>query len=886
MAETLLLVDASSSIFRAFFALPSFGNSKGVPTNATLGFTTMLQKVLRDTQPDYVVVVWDSPGPKRRQQLSPDYKATRDATPEDLRAQFPWIRKIVDALGLANMEYEGEEADDVIATLTRKGRALGLDVLIVSTDKDLMQLVGEHVALLDTMKDRRLGPSDVQERFGVPPAQLLDLRALVGDSSDNIPGVRGIGQKTAAKLIAEFGSLDALLEGAERISAAGQREKVLAGVEDARLSRELSRLRDDLPLELDRERARIPEPDGERLTGLFRELEFRRLLEERDAPASAPAPAELATAETELVGDAASLRGLVVRLESADELALALLLEPEQAMRGELVAIAFSDAETRAQVVPLAAHDEAEVLELLRPLFADPGRRWSGWDLKGCALALARRGLELAGELRDTALAAYVADPSQQLRPELLARGYLSREIPAAEDVLGKGAKARGPSSLAPDELASFAGLQTAAARSVLHAIEAQLGERGQLELYGGLEVPLVPVLARMEHAGVRIDEQRLGALSVEIRRDLGGLERQIYELAGREFKINSPKQLQQVLFEELKLPPSKRTKTGFSTDESVLEELTSQHELPGQLLEYRRLSKLESTYVDALPRLVHPETGRIHCQLRQTIAATGRLSASNPNLQNIPIRTPVGQRIRDTFIPAEGKLLLSADYSQIELRILAHLSRDEALVTAFGRGEDIHVRTASDVFGVAPEQVSAEQRSRTKAINFGIIYGSSAFGIANQLGIAQSEASQLIKAYFERYPGVRAFLDRAVEQARARGYAETIHGRRRYLPDLHSRNRVLRSAAERMATNAVIQGTAADIIKRAMVQIDADLAAPGAPAGIMILQVHDELLFETPPEAADALAALVRGRMEQVPELSVPIEVHLGRGRTWLEAH
>ena len=389
-----------------------------------------------------------------------------------------------------------------------------------------------------------------------------------------------------------------------------------------------------------------------------------------------------------------------------------------------------------------------------------------------------------------------------------------------------------------------------------------------------------------MEHAGVRIDEQRLGALSVEIRRDLGGLERQIYELAGREFKINSPKQLQQVLFEELKLPPSKRTKTGFSTDESVLEELTSQHELPGRLLEYRRLSKLESTYVDALPRLVHPETGRIHCQLRQTIAATGRLSASNPNLQNIPIRTPVGQRIRDTFIPAEGKLLLSADYSQIELRILAHLSRDEALVTAFGRGEDIHVRTASDVFGVAPEQVSAEQRSRTKAINFGIIYGSSAFGIANQLGIAQSEASQLIKAYFERYPGVRAFLDRAVEQARGRGYAETIHGRRRYLPDLHSRNRVLRSAAERMATNAVIQGTAADIIKRAMVQIDADLAAPGAPAGIMILQVHDELLFETPPAAADALAALVRGRMEQVPELSVPIEVHLGRGRTWLEAH
>ena len=886
MAETLLLVDASSSIFRAFYALPSFANSKGVPSNATLGFTTMLQKVVRDTRPDYVVVVWDSPGPKRRRELSPDYKATRDATPEDLRAQLPWIRKIVDALGLADMEYAGEEADDVIATLTRKGRALGLDVLIVSTDKDLMQLVDEHVAVLDTMKDQRIGPEGVLERFGVPPEQVLDLRALTGDSSDNIPGVRGIGQKTAAKLIAEFGSLDALLESADRISAKGQREKILAGRGDARLSRELSRLRDDLPLEIDRERMRIPEPDTERLTGLYRELEFRRLLEEQDAPASTPAPAEQATVETELVTDDASLRALLKRLESADDLALALLLEPEEAMRGELVAIAFSDAATSSLVVPLAGHDESAVLELLRPLFADAKRRWSGWDLKSCALALAHRGLELAGELRDTALAAYVADPSQQLRPELLMRGYLSREIPAAEDVLGKGAKARALSSLAREELATFAGLQTAAARAVLPAIETQLEERGQRELYGGLEVPLVPVLARMELAGVRIDEDRLGALSAEIRRDLGVLESQIYELAGREFKINSPKQLQQILFEDLKLPPSKRTKTGFSTDESVLEQLATQHELPSRLLEYRRLSKLESTYVVALPRLVHPETGRIHCQLRQTVAATGRLSASNPNLQNIPIRTPVGQRIRDTFIPAEGKLLLSADYSQIELRILAHLSRDEALVAAFQRGEDIHVRTASDVFGVAPEQVSAEQRSRTKAINFGIIYGSSAFGIANQLGIAQSEAAEMIKAYFERYPGVRAFLEGAKEQAHERGYAQTLHGRRRYLPDLHSRNRVLRSAAERMATNAVIQGTAADVIKRAMVQIDGDLRAPRAPAGTMILQVHDELLFETPPEAVDALAALVQARMEDVPELSVPIEVHLGRGRSWLEAH
>ncbi len=887
MAEKLLLIDASSSIFRAFYALPAFANAKGVPTNATLGFTTMAQKLLRDLQPDYVVVVWDAPGPKRRSELSPEYKATRDATPEDLRAQFANIRAIVAAYGLAAMEYEGEEADDVIATLTRQAEAEGLEVLIASSDKDLMQLVSDRVTLLDTMRDQRIGPAEVEARFGVPPEKVLDLRALTGDSSDNIPGVRGIGQKTAAKLIEQFGSLDALLERSDEISAKGQRDKIAAGRDDALLSRELSRLRDDLPLTLERERVGIPEPDRAKLAELFREFEFKRLLDELDADPLATSPGSRVEVEVRVLRDAEALCALAKQLDGSDPLALGCALDPEEPMRGELFGIALSEAPDRAYFVSGSELGEAKALELFRPLFERAGRVWAGWDLKRDRVALARRGIELGGELRGAPLAAYIADSSQQVkRPEVLARAYLGCELPSDEDFFGKGAKRRALAELPAEQLGGFEGTRTATALALLPVVEAQLEERGQLELFHDLEVPLVQVLARMEQAGVRIDEAGLEALSQEIQSELAAHASRAYALAGEEFKINSPKQLQHILFEKLKLPPSKRIKTGFSTDESVLEELAIEHELPRELLAWRKLSKLQGTYVDALPKLVHPETGRIHCQFHQTVAATGRLSASNPNLQNIPVRTPVGQRIRAMFIPAEDRILLSADYSQIELRILAHLSRDEALLNAFARGEDIHVRTASDVFGTPVGQVTPEQRSQTKAINFGIIYGSSAFGIARQLGIAQSEAASQIKAYFERYPGVRAFLDHAIAQARERGYAETLHGRRRYLPDLHSRNRVLRSAAERMAANSVIQGTAADIIKRAMIQIDSDLRAPGAARGVMILQVHDELVFEVAPADADRLADGVRDRMQDVPEISVPITVHLGRGRNWLEAH
>ena len=890
MVRTLYLIDASSNLYRAFYALPPLANARGVPTNAILGFVTMLQKVLRERRPDAVAVVWDAPGPKRRAETYAEYKAQREVIPEDLSAQIPYIRRLVDAHGLPQVEVPGEEADDVIATLTRRAREAGWEVTIVSTDKDLMQLIGEGVTLLDTLKDRRYGPEEVESRFGVPPERMLDFRALTGDSSDNIPGVRGIGEKGAAALIREYGTLDEILARVGEVKAKRQREALLAGADSARLSRELSRLSDDLPLPVEADALEPEEPDLATLRELYRELELRRLLDELgEAVTEARRPeADRARAvEPELLRDAGAVRGLAKRLAGSRRAALGVVLEPDEGMRGELVAIAAALEPDAVAHVRVEAVGEEAVLEALGPPLADPDRVWVGHGLKIAAVALARRGRSLGGALRDVAVAAYVLDPSQQVqRPEVLARAYLGREIPSVEDVLGKGVRRLPADRVDGPPLARWLGAQVESALELDTCIAERLKETGQLELYETIEVPLVSVLAQMEVAGVRIDEERLLELSKELERDLARLEQRIYELAGEEFNINSPKQLQQVLFEKLRLPPTKRTKTGFSTDESVLAELALEYDLPREILSYRKLFKLKNTYVDALPPLVHPETGRIHCTFHQTIAATGRLSCSNPNLQNIPVRTPIGQRIREAFVAAEGRVLLSADYSQVELRVLAHLSEDEALVGAFRSGEDIHVRTASEVFGIPPERVTSEQRDRIKAINFGILYGSSPFGIAQQLGISQQEAREHIRAYFARYPRVRACLDALIERARERGYAETLYGRRRPLPDLRSRNRVVRAAAERMAVNSAIQGTAADVIKRAMVEVDRALVRSGAPRARMILQIHDELLFEVAPGDVERLGGLVRDRMQRVAELRVPLAVNVGYGATWREAH
>ena len=883
MPQKLLLVDASSSIFRAFFALPALANSAGVPTNAILGFTTMLQKLLRESAPDCVAIVWDAPGPKRRKELYSAYKATREGTPEDLRAQIPFIRRIVDAYRLATVEYPGEEADDVIATLARAAERAGYEVEIASTDKDLLQLVSPSIRVVDTMRDRRFGPAEVEARFGVPPAQMLDLRALVGDASDNIPGVKGIGEKGAAELLKTHGSLDRLLENVDAIAQKRAREALRAGADSARLSRELSRLREDLPVAFDREAMAVREPDVATLAELFRELELRRLLEQLGDPTPRRVTAEVVEVELDV---AASPASLAERLAPAKRLALELALEPELPMRAECLALALAAEAKAASLVPLRqAGDSA--LEALRPVLERGDREWVGSDLKSAYIALARRGIRLGGRLLDTSVAAYVVDPSQPVdRPESLARTYLGRAWTSAEDRLGKGAKRRALESLPDSELAEHFGGLAALEQALFPALESALERTEQLELYREIEVPLVGVLARMELAGVRIDEAKLAALSKRLEHELDASTRRIYALAGQEFNIGSPKQLQHILFEKLALPPTKKTKTGFSTDESVLEELALSHELPREILAHRQLAKLRSTYVEALPTFVHPETGRIHCSFDQTVAATGRLSSSRPNLQNIPIRTPLGQEIRAAFVPAEGRVLLSADYSQIELRILAHLSKDPELVKAFQEGADIHVRTASQVFGVPEREVTPEQRARTKAINFGIIYGQSGFGLARTLGIAQAEARAQIDAYFARYPGVRSFIAEAIRSAEELGYARTMAGRRRYLPDLRSQNRTMRQAAERMAVNSVIQGTAADVIKRAMIELDADLARGVARSARMILQVHDELVFEVAPAELEALRACVVERMQGAAQLSVPLVVHAGSGPNWLAAH
>ena len=890
----LVVVDAANTLYRAFFALPPLRNAEGFPTNAVLGFANMLRKVIREERPDAVVVVLDPPGGSRaRREIYPDYKATRDAQPEDLSAQLPVARDLIDAYGIPILEVEGYEADDVIAALARRAPP-DVEVVIVSTDKDLMQLVGERVLLLDTMKDKRIGPQQVEERFGVPPARLLDLRALVGDSSDNIPGVKGIGEKGAARLLTEFGDLEALLAGAERVSARRAREALLAQAEQARLSKRLATLREDAPVSFDFARLAPPCPDRARLASLYRRLAFTRLLEELEAesPGGAPAPGEpVAAPAVERVGDAAAARALAAALADAERLALTVVAdEPSSGLPPAPAGLALAWEPGRAAYLALAEGGSglsfAEAAAALRPLFEAPSARpWLARDTKRAQSLLREAGLEPVAPGFDVELAAFLVDPAAQRSTDALARQMLSRGVATWESVAGRGARGRSACDVLAEEAGAWAAVEACALLELAPRLAARLDADQLRPLFDDVEMPLTGVLSAMEREGVRVDEAVLASLSQEYEKELARIEGRVFELAGERFTIGSPKQLQTILFEKLKLPVVKKTKTGYSTDESVLEQLAVHHDLPAQILAYRRLAKLKSTYVDALPPLVDPRTGRIHPIFHQTGAATGRLSSSHPNVQNIPIRSEEGIRIREAFVASEGRRLVSADYSQVELRILAHFSGDESLIEAFRTGDDIHRRTAADVAGIAPAEVGPEQRAAAKAINFGIIYGSSAFGIANQLGIAQAEAQQTIDAYFARYHGVRRFLDETVETARRQGYVRTLLGRRRYLPDLASRNRVLRQAAERMAVNTVIQGTAADLMKKAMVEV-AEALVEGGLATRMILQVHDELVFEAPTSEMDRLCALVRERMEAVYALEVPLVVEVGCGRNWREAH
>jgi DNA polymerase-1 len=844
----------------------------------------------------------DPKGGSFRREIYSDYKANRDATPEDLNAQIPLVREAIEAFGIELVEVPNFEADDVIATLVAEAPD-DVSVSIISTDKDLMQLVSDRVSLVDSMKDRRYTPGDVEERFGVGPDQMLDLRSLIGDPSDNIPGVKGIGEKGAAKLIGEWGTLEALLDNAGEVKAKRAREALQEQRDQALLSKELSTLRGDVPLPLALEDLAPRAPDVARLRRLYEQLGFTRLLESLpvEGASAGATPDSGASAEgfelaLELIDSPEALATLLAALPPEEPIVLALLCGEGSAVEARAVGLGIALGKGGAAYAPILGEGmvakrglspQQLVDGLAGVLAADAPepRAWAASSAKQVQSVLGELGLALAAPRDDLGIASFLLDPAGSHQPWALSATLLGRQIESWEDVAGRGAKAIAAEAVPVERAAEFVGAQVSALHALIPLLRARLAEDELMALYEEVELPLTRVLSAVERAGVRIDEEKLRELGVEYEGKLEQTEKEIYELAGEKFLVSSPKQLQTILFDKLGLPPLKKTKTGYSTAESVLEQLAAQHPLPGKILDYRKLSKLKSTYIDALPPLVCGRTGRIHPQFNQLGAATGRLSAQHPNVQNIPIRGAEGARIREAFIPAEGRVMLAADYSQVELRILAHYSGDESLIDAFQKAEDVHRRTASDVWGVAQEDVSDDMRARAKAVNFGIVYGSSAFGLANQLGIAAGEAQETIDRYFERYRGVRRFLDETIGTAKESGYVVTMLGRRRYLPDLASRNRVLRQAAERMAVNTVIQGTAADLIKRAMVEVDRVLAE-SALSATMIMQVHDELVFELADGDVPALQELVREQMEGALTLSVPLVVDFGVGSSWRDAH
>lgn len=858
----LYLIDASSYVYRAFHALPPLTSPTGLPTNAVYGFSTMVMKLLRDVQPTYLAAVFDAPGPTFRDDLFAAYKANRPLMPDDLAVQLPLVHEVVSALGIHSLSVPGVEADDVIGSAAVHATAEGADVVIVSGDKDLMQLVGPTVRVWDTMRDRVFDEAAVCERWGVSPRQIVDLMGLMGDAVDNIPGVKGIGEKTATTLIRQFGSIENLLGRLDEVEKSGaiRGAKRLASTlrveaETARLSRDLATVRCDVELDGGLEEFRLRPLASDALRAMFTRLGFQSLV--RDLVERAPA----VDATVEPVRDLATWKGFVADARSAGRVALAWGSGTDGA-----AVVTFGVPERPAVAVPVAEPMLAAVSEFLSDGQVEKVAHDWKRDLHGLATV---GDIERMEPVFDVMVASYLLEATATHSLEELATTVLGLRLSGFRE--GLRALANGVSVLC----------------ALRDRLALRLDEQGLTPLFRDVEMPLVGVLTRMERRGIRVDLAALARMSAEMAARLATLEARIYELAGGEFNIGSPAQLRDIMFERLGLPRKgvKRTKTGLSTDVDVLSRLASVHPLPQKILDYRAVAKLKSTYVDALLVAVNPATGRLHTTFNQTVAATGRLSSSDPNLQNIPIRTEEGRRIREAFVADEGCRLVVADYSQIELRLLAHLSEDAALLAALQSGEDVHTRTAAEVFGVLPGLVSAEMRRAAKAINFGIIYGMGPARLARELGIPVDRAEEYIDNYFARYAGVRAYLEAIRAEARGRGYVTTLLGRRRAVPDLASSDRRVAQAAERAATNTPLQGAAADLIKLAMVAIDRRIRAEGVPAA-MLLQVHDELVFEVPEAHCDAVAALVRQEMEGVYPLRVPLRVDIGSGRTWAAAH
>ncbi len=905
--DTLHLVDGSGYIFRAFYGVRPLSTSTGVPTNAVTGVARMLGRLLKEEQPSHLGVAFDRPEKTFRHQLYPAYKANRDEPPEDLVPQFALVRRLVEAMDIPVLEIPGFEADDVIATLTRLAVERGMQVVIVTGDKDLMQLVGDRVTIYDPMKEQRIGVAEVHARFGVPPERVADVLALAGDTSDNIQGVPKVGPKSAATLVAAFGDVEAVIRGAAQAAKPKAYERaVVEHQEAARLAKRLTVLAADAPLGLDLDALRYAAPRAERLGPLLRELEAFSLL--RDFGWSSAAPAEATPGDTP--APAAPVEGGIDRTRYRTILSLSELEAEVQAAftagevsvdlettsldptRAEIVGVALCVPGRAAVYVPLAHRylgapkqiPRPEALACLRRLCEAPAVAKLGQNLKYDQIVFAGAGITLAGVRHDAMLAAWVLDPARpSYSLDTLAREELGHETIRYTDVTGKGAKQIGFDEVPIAEATAYAAEDADVALRLCRHLHAKI-TAAQLTVYDELEIPLLPVLAEMERTGIRLDLTALRRLAAELEQRLAQVERRAHAMIGEPLNLASPRQLAALFFERLKYQPVKKTKTGYSTDQEVLETLAREHELPGVILEHRLLAKLKSTYTDALVRMVHPLTGRVHTSFNQTGTATGRLSSSDPNLQNIPVRTEDGRRIRAAFVPEPGWVLVSADYSQIELRLMAHLSADPSFVEAFHQGEDIHLRTAREVL-TGGAQPTPDQRRQAKAINFGVLYGQSDFGLSRQLGIPRLEAEAFISAYFARYPRVRAFCDQTVAEARERGYVTTLAGRRRFLPDLTSKNRNLRLAAERVAVNTPIQGSAADLIKLAMIRLAAALRKRRLRARLL-LQVHDELVLETPAEELAALTEVVRQEMTGVAQLSVPLIVDIGHGPTWADAH
>jgi DNA polymerase-1 len=882
--DVLYLIDLSGYVFRAYHALPPLTSPSGEPTHATYGTVGMLSKLVDERKPAYLAVAMDSPGKTFRDELDARYKAHRPPPPPDLGAQMERCREIVDAYRIPVFTGEGYEADDFIAVAVARAKERGLRVVIASSDKDLMQLVeDERVMLWDAMRDKVFGPPEVEAKFGVPPAQVRDLLALVGDAVDNVPGVEHVGLKTAADLLKQLGSLEGIYAALAEVKKPRIRESLREHEAEARLSQKLVTLHTDLPIEMNLDELRYGGADTERLRALFTTLGFGRFLKAVPAPVTSTAPyrALLARAELEAFADEA---------RAAGRLALELHATSRDPMRAHLCGLALSCRPGHAVYVPIghrylgapAQLSLADVREALGPLLADASLPKIGHDTKFVAVVFERLGVPLAGVRFDTMLASYLLDPEAPNDLAALAERDAGVQMGSFEALAPKkrGQPQRGLDDVEVGEAARWAAEHADVALRLADAYAPRLAADGLEPLFRDIELPLSGVLATMEHTGVLVDTGALEALGKEMAAELAGIEARAREVVGHELNLASPKQLEALLYDELGLKPGRKTKTGRSTDADALEALVDEHPLPGLVLEHRAIAKLKGTYVDALPRLILPETGRIHGHWTQAVAATGRISSNDPNLQNIPIRTALGKMIRRAFVAPPGFVFLSADYSQIELRVLAHLSHDPVLVDAFRTGQDVHVRTAMEIFGVDAAGVTEEMRRRSKTINFGVIYGMGEAALAKRLSIPRAEAARFIQAYFERYRGVHELMERTMTEARRTEMVRTLFGRRRHLADLRSSDSMRRSYAERIAQNTPIQGTAADLLKLAMIQ----LASPVVPGARMVLTVHDELAFEIPEGRAEEAKQAVKHAMETVYALDVPLVVDVGYGASWAD--